>query len=196
MQFQDYLRTLRRGWRLIAASVGVCLLLGGLIIVQSEPTYAATAELFVAPGSGPSTAELVQGSAFFEDRVKTYALIVDSAVVLEPVVEELGLDESARSLASRVSATAPVETVLLQIRVTDTDPERAAAVANAAATRFQTVATELETVEGSDDEPVVRVTVVQPATVPTVPISPNKRLILVLATMIGLAIGFAIAVVP
>ena len=67
-------------------------------------------------------------------------------------------------------------------------------MANAAASRFQTVATELETVEGSDDEPVVRVTVVQPATVPTVPISPNKRLILVLATMIGLAIGFAIAV--
>ena len=146
MQFQDYLRTLRRGWRLIAASVGVCLLLGGLIIVVSEPTYEATAELFVAPGSGPSTAELVQGSAFFEDRVKTYALIVDSAVVLEPVVEELGLDESARSLAERVSATAPVETVLLRLRVTDTDPEQAAAVAHAAATRFQTLATALETV--------------------------------------------------
>ncbi len=129
----------------------------------------------------------MQGSAFFEDRVKTYALIVDSAVVLEPVVEELGLDESARSLADRVSATAPVETVLLRIRVTDTDPEQAAAVANAAAKRFQTVATELETVEGSDEDPVVRVTIVQPATVPTVPISPNKRLILVLATMIGLA---------
>jgi polysaccharide biosynthesis transport protein len=194
VQLHDYLRIVRRGWRLIAASVGVCLLLGGLIIVMSESKYAATAELFVAPGSGPSTAELVQGSAFFADRVKTYAEIVDSAVVLEPVIEELGLNQSSRSLANSVSATAPLDTVLLRIRVTDTDPERAATVANAVATRFQTVATELETVEGSDEDPVVRVTVVQPATVPTVPISPNKRLILIFAAMIGLAIGFAIAV--
>ena len=124
MQFHDYLRALRRGWRLIVVAVVACLLVGGLIIARSEPVYAANAELFVAPGSGPSTAELVQGSAFFEDRVKTYALIVDSAVVLEPVIEELGLDESARSLAASVSATAPIETVLLRIRVTDTDPER------------------------------------------------------------------------
>ncbi len=194
VQIQDYLRALRRGWRIIVVSVIACLLVGGLIIARSERVYAANAELFVAPGSGSSTAELVQGSAFFEDRVKTYALIVDSAVVLEPVIEELGLDESARSLAASVSATAPIETVLLRIRVTDTDPERAAAVANAVAARFRDVATELETVEGSDEDPVVRVTIVEPATVPRVPISPNTKLILVLAAMIGLAVGFAIAV--
>ncbi len=194
MQYQDYLRTLRRGWRLIVASVLVCVLIGGLIIARAQPTYSATAELFVAPGSGPSTAELIQGSAFFADRVKTYAQIVDSTVVLEPVVKELGLHMSSRALAAHVSATAPIDTVLLRIHVTDTVPERAAAVANAVAKRFQTVATELETVKGSADDPVVRVTIVQPATVPSVPIAPNRKLILVLATMIGLAIGFAIAV--
>ncbi len=194
MQYQDYLRTLRRGWRLIVASVVVCLLIGGLMIARAQPTYSATAELFVAPGSGPSTTQLVQGSAFFADRVKTYAQIVDSTVVLEPVVKELGLHMSSRALAAHVSATAPIDTVLLRIHVTDTDPEQAAAVANAVAKRFQTVATDLETVKGSKDDPVVRVTIVQPATVPSVPISPNRKLILLLAGMIGLAIGFAIAV--
>lgn len=194
MQFHDYLRTLRRGWRLVVAAVGVCLILGGLFIARSEPTYQATADLFVAPGSSPGSQELLQGSAFYEDRVKTYALIVDSAIVLEPVIEELGLDETPRSLGLQVTATAPIETVLLNISVTDSDPERAAAIANAVAERFREVAQELESVDASEG-PVVRVTVVEPAVVPQNPIAPNKRLILILATMIGLAVGFAIAVI-
>lgn len=194
MQLQDYLRTLRRGWRSIVISVLAFLFLGLLVIARSEPTYAATAELFVAPGSTPGTDELVQGSGFYEDRVKTYALIVDSALVLEPVIEELGLDVSSSELALQVSATAPVETVLLRIRVTDTSPDRAAAIANGVAERFRDVALELESVDTPDQDPVVRITVVEPANAPSAPIAPNKKLILALAAMLGIAVGFGLAV--
>lgn len=194
MQLQDYLRTLRRGWQAILISVIVALGLGAALIAVSDETYSTTAELFVAPGTSPGTTELVQGSSFYQDRVKTYALIVDSATVLDPVIEQLGLDENEESLAGQVSASAPVETVLLRITVTDGSPERAAEIANAVAERFVAVAPELESVDGTGEDAVVRVTIVQPARVPSEPIAPSRRLILGLALMIGLAVGFAIAV--
>lgn len=194
MQLQDYLRTLRRGWMAIVVSVVVALGLGGLLIASSEATYSATAELFVAPGTTEITTEVVQGSRFYENRVKTYALIVDSATVLDPVINELGLATNAESLAGRVSADAPVETVLLRIRVTDNEPGQAADIANAVAEQFSIVAPQLESRDDSGEDSVVRITVVNPATEPSTPIAPNKRLILGLAVLLGLAVGFAIAV--
>ena len=190
MQLQDYLRTLRRRWRTVALTVLVFVLLGAAMIARSSPTYSASAELFVAPGSAPGTAEALEGSKFYEDRVKTYALIVDSSVVLEPVIEALGLDMSPSSLTVQVSATAPIETVLLRITVTDESPEQAAAIANAVAAQFRDLAPQLESVDAAATaDEVVRITIVQPATPSSTPISPNKRLIVVLSVMMGLAAG-------
>lgn len=194
MQLQDYLNTLRHRWFTVALTIVTFLVLGAALIASSTPTYSATAELFVAPGSRPGVDEALQGSRFYENRVKTYALIVDSTIVLEPVIEQLGLDTTPRELAERVSASAPVETVLLHVNVKDESAQQAATIANAVATQFREIAPQLESVGGEGEEPV-RISIVQPATPPDDPISPNKRLIVLMSLMLGIAGGFAIAVI-
>ncbi len=194
MQLQDYLNTLRRRWRTVAVAVAAFVLLGIALIAFTPPTYTATAELFVAPGSRPGADEALQGSRFYENRVKTYAMIVDSSVVLEPVIEELGLDTTPQALAGQVSASAPLETVLLHVTASDGSAEQAADIANAVALSFERVAPELESISGEANE-AVRITIVEPATPPSEPVSPNKRLIVMMSLMLGLAAGFAIAVI-
>lgn len=194
MQLQDYLNTLRRRWLTVAISVLVFVLLGVALIATTPAKYSATAELFVAPGSRPGADEALQGSRFYEDRVKTYALIVDSSVVLEPVIEQLGLEVTPRQLAVEVSATAPLETVLLHVTVKDGSAEQAATIANAVAVQFKELAPQLESIGGEADG-AVRISIVQPATPPDDPISPNRRLIMMMSLMLGLAAGFAIAVI-
>ena len=197
MQLQDYLTTLRRRWRtIVAAGHRLILLFGMYMIAKSDPTYAASTELFVAPGSVPGTAELVQGSTFYEDGVKTYALIVNSAIVLQPVIDDLGLDldrpsyrdEGVGDRSGRHRAPAHHR-----------HRRRPGGRRRDRQRRRRTVRrgrSALESVEQTNCQPVVRVTIVQPAVEPKVPeYAPNKRLILVLSGMMGLAIGFAIAVV-
>ena len=60
----------------------------------------------------------------------TYAAVATKRPILEKVIEELGLDVTVDDLAKRVRAEAALESTLLTITTQDTDPDRAAAIAN------------------------------------------------------------------
>ena len=194
MELQDYLKTLRRQWLVIVASTAAFLLLAGLYIATATPIYAAQTELFVAAESSTGTPqEQLEASDFTQDRVKYYVQVVDSEFVLQPVIDELELDSSVESLAGRVSATVPTDTVVIAISVTDTSPEQAARLADAVAASFKSAADQLEDPEQSNT--TVTITVVQSASEPKSAVAPNKKLIIGLGLLLGLSIGFAISVI-
>ena len=197
MDPREYLRILHKHWVLVV----VCVLLGiaaaAAYSVVVTPKYVATAELYVSVRSGDSaaTGDLVQGTNFARQAVTSYVDVVDSAIVLDRVIEELQLtDRTRRELATQVEAASPLNTVLIEISVTDSDPELAAEIANSTGRNFaDVVVNELEKPEGEAPS-LVRIETIQPADVPTAPSSPNVPLNLALGGLIGLALGIGIAV--
>ncbi|MCW2579085.1 MAG: Capsular exopolysaccharide family [Blastococcus sp.] len=188
MELSEYLAAIRRYWTTWVGILVVCLLLAALALQVLPRTYSATAQVFVsASPSIPNSAQYVN------QRVKSYPDVVVSAPVLRPVIEELGLTEPFSSLRGRVSADVPADTSQVRVTVTGTDPEEAAAIANAIAEQVTEVVPDLETPR-SGDRPVT-LTVSDPATAPTVPSSPVTRNILGLGLAIGLFLGLAAAVV-
>jgi capsular exopolysaccharide synthesis family protein len=63
----------------------------------------------------------------------TYATVATKRPILDKVIEKLGLGVSADDLAKRVRADAPLDSTLLTLTAQDSDPTRAAAIANALA---------------------------------------------------------------
>ena len=61
-------------------------------------------------------------------------------------------------------------------------------MANAVGQQFSVLVNDLETPQGQTVSPV-KVSVVEPATLPGAPVSPNKKLDLALGLLIGLALG-------
>ena len=120
--------------------------------------------------------------------MKSYADIVASAAVLEPVRTQLQLPYSLKQLTSKVSASAPLDTVLVNIVVTDSSPERARAVASAVARQFAIYVVQLEAPSGTRQTPV-KVSIPRPPQTPTDPISPNKSLDIALGLLVGISLG-------
>lgn len=197
MELRDYLRILHRSWILVLVTTLVGLLIAAGYSLLVSPKYQATTQLFVSVRSeGAATGDLVQGGTFARQVVASYVDIVNTAIVLDPVVEQLGLDQTTAQLATQITATSALNTVNIEITATDEDPEQAAAIANATAESFTNVVQNvLEKPEGEDAGPSpVQIRAVQPATVPTGPTSPNVPLNLVLGALVGLALGIGIAV--
>jgi capsular exopolysaccharide synthesis family protein len=186
MKFSDYTRVLRKRWKWLAASMVLGLLAGLALTLTATPLYKATAQLFVAPGEVSTTGELASGSTFAQNRVKSYIQLIDSTLVLGPIAQDHGL--SASSLAGKVTATVPADTVMIDVSVTDPNPERAAELATAIADSFPTVARSIEPPR-ADGTPAVTVTVVQEAAVPGSPISPNLTMNLGLGLLAGFVVG-------
>lgn len=194
MELRDYWRVVRHRWRIVAAGALLGLLVAAMITLFTPPRYEARAELFVASEVSGTTSELMQGSNFLLDRVKSYVEIVDKAVVLGPVIEDLGLTDTVAELSARVGASVVPETVVVQIHVQDDNAEDAARTANAIAEEFISQALSLEPMR-ADETAVVRITVIDPARAPTSPILPQPELNLAFGLLLGLAAGFAGAIV-
>ncbi|MFT2710309.1 polysaccharide biosynthesis tyrosine autokinase [Clavibacter sp. Sh2126] len=193
MELREYIRILRRSWILIL----LALLLGvgaaaGYSLAQT-PEYRASAKVFVSTQSAGSVTDLSQGNAFTQQAVKSYADVVSTPVVLEPVIAQLGLDETAETLAPRISASAAADTVIIEIAAEDQQAESAASIANAVAKSFSDVVGQL-TAENTGGQSQVKVTTLQEARIPAAPVSPRVPLNLALGALVGLALGIAVSV--
>lgn len=194
MDLRDYLRVLSRRWRVIALVTLLGTGAGILATTLTTPEYRATTTLFASLQGDTDTSQLNQGNSFTQARVQSYADVVTSPEVTKPVVKSLRLRMTPSQLAARISAEAPLNTVLVRLTVTDTQAARAARMSNAVAVRFAQVIRELERPEGSRSPSPVRLTVTQPATVPDAPAFPNPVLNVALGLAAGLLIGLALGV--
>lgn len=193
MELRDYIRILRKSWALIVLLTLVSVAVAAGYSILQTPKYTASTKVFVSTQLGDTTSELVQGNSFTQARVKTYSSLVSTPIVLLPVIASLRLEITADELASRITATAPLDTTLIQITVVDVDPVMAADIANAASQSLTAVVEEIETTQGSTSSPI-RLTRVQDATVPSRPSSPNIPLNIALGVLVGLALGIGVAV--
>lgn len=195
---------LRQHWVLIVALTLFGVAVGAGFSILQTPKYSSSAKVFVSTSGGASVSELQQGNAFTQQRVKTYADLVTTPIVLLPVINELGLDTTGEALAAKITASAPLDTTLIEITATDDDPALAASLATAVSRSLTQVvasieATDASAAEGAEDiaaataQSPVRLTLVQHAAVPQAAVSPNVPLNVALGALIGLALGVGIA---
>lgn len=186
---------LRRRWRLVTALVVLATATGIAVTAASTKIYQAEVEVFVSlrDSNSSSSGNAYQGSLFSQERVKSYAKIANSPTVTRPVIQQLDLDLTPAQLASRITATAPTDTVLVDITVKDPSATRSRDIANSVATQFAKVVGVLER-PAAGQPSLVSVTVVRPAALPAAPVSPRPAMNITLGLLLGLALGIGIAV--
>ena len=196
MEPLDLLKTLRRGW-IVIVFFG---LLGALIALalsrSATPMYRATTTLFFSVSGVDSTAALFQGATFSQNQVQSYALLAKLPAVLQPVVDELDLDQSARQLSAQIATSIPADTVLLNVSVSSPSAESAAEIANSVGAELAKVVTNLSKSALSGDSGfAAEGTVVAEAEVPRFPYTPNTRKNVLLGLVLSLGLGAASVVV-
>lgn len=196
MELTDYIRILRKNWViiLVATLLGVGVAAGWSL--TRTPQYEASSTVFVSTQAGSTISELQQGSNFTQSRVQTYTSLVTTPIVLNPVIAELELGVTADELAGSVQASSALNTTLITITVTDSDPVAAADVANALGASLTAAVEQIEAITNADGTQTspVRLSRVKDALPPLTPSSPNVPLNLALGALVGLALGIGVAV--
>lgn len=192
MEITDYIRVVRRYWRTVVLTLLVVLTIAAIATAVAPRQYRAQTELFVSTAGSDSVSDLAQGGSFTQRQVATYADLVTTPLVLDPAIDELGLDVTSAELANRTTAVVPPNTVLIGIAVEDRSPQSAADIANSIAAEFTEQVQELERAEAGGQSPV-KATVVRPATAPSSPASPQPIRNLGLAFVLGTLLGAGLA---
>lgn len=191
MELQSYLRALRKRWRIIVGCTLIAFSLAALLTLLTPKTYSSSIRFFVSTADASNNSQLAQGGTFTQDRVKSYTELMTTPRVLQPVADELKIKDGASSIEPKVVAKAAPDTVIIDTTVTDTNPNRAKAIATSLGTQFPKSVDELERVSDSKPSPV-KVTLVQTPT-KSEKVGPNWLTNLVLAGLLGLLAGTALA---
>ncbi len=179
--------TVRRRWSWIVVPAIVTLAAAiGLSLVQPKQ-YDATVILLAGQGEGIADVTAIDA---ITKATQTLARMGTNRVVVEQALRDLKLDAKldAVDVVERVRSSVPVNTQQIELTVRDTDPERAARLANGIGAAFSTMVE-----ESASKESRLSATVWQPALVPSGPASPNLKLNALLGLVLGLMLGFGVA---
>ena len=194
MDLRDYLRVLRSRWLFILICTLVGVGIAALVTATTTPIYTAQSQVFVsAADDQANVSSALTGSSFSQQMVKSYLAVAESSPVAQAVIDDLGLTMTPTQLADKVTATVPLNSVVITLTASDPSPQLAQQIANSLATQFSAAVTRLSQplVGGAS---LVKVTVVQPAELPKTPSSPRPKINLALGLLVGLAIGVGGAV--
>lgn len=173
----------KRLW-IIAAAVGACALLGLVVSTMfMTPMYTASTRVYVlnqANDNNVAYSDFQVSSQLLND----YKVLITGQNVTREVVTELGLNMTPGQLTEKIKVTAPDNTRVLQISVTDADPQRAADIANAVR---EVAALQLQKIMDVD-----AVNLVYEAEVPTTKSSPSVKRNVMLAIAAGLVVSVGV----
>lgn len=187
----QHINVLKKRWALITAITLIAALTSGILIFfVMKPVYQASTTLIVGKkaieGSQQANQLLDYGNIMANQQLaKTYETIAKSRTVGERVVRDLNLQLSSESLASKVTVTSIKNTEVLQFTVKDNDPNLAASIANTMAQEFSKAIIEIKKVDS--------VSIIDQAVTPQNPVQPDKKQNLLMAAVLGLMGGIALA---
>lgn len=191
MEPRNYLTALLRGWVIILVAGLLGALAAWAFTATRTDTYEAQSSGIVAVENVESGSDLWQTANATIAMASSYADLISTPLVTEPAAEAVG-GITAGELAQQVTATVPLDSVNITIEATDTDPARAAEIANAAVHSLQSAVTEVAPTD-SAGEPAVELVITQEATAPTSPGGLPASLLIAIGLVAGLGIGALIA---
>lgn len=186
----QYWEVLKKRWKIILILPLIAALTSGIVsFLILKPVYEASTTIIV----GKKASDTSQNNQLLDYNVllanqqlaKTYATIAKSRTVEENVIKDLGLSTTYEELDQNIVVDSVKNTEVLEIKVTNTDPELAAQIANSTAAQFSRAVIAIKKVDS--------VSVVDSAVAPSNPIKPKKLLNILIALVVGMMTSVGLA---
>jgi capsular exopolysaccharide synthesis family protein len=144
MDFRTFVRIIAFRWKMVAAAILVCLAGAATITALQTKGYQASATVLMSLSGVSSVADVFQATQTSQQRLSSYAEIAGSPTVAQRAIDTLHVPMTADQLVRQTKVTYTPESLLFDITVSDSNPQRAAALAGALADQFSALVPKLD----------------------------------------------------
>lgn len=188
-KMEDIINALKDRWQFI-----VCITLVATIFAAVfsyfiiKPKYSAGTKLFIGKETEDSKSNYSNNDVqMYQKLLKTYSDVITTRDLMERALDTAGLDINPDEALSKLTVTPKTDTQILQISYTSIDKQECKDVVDAVADEFVKESSEL--ISNSN------VKIIEKVTLPQAPVSPNKKLNMAIALILGLMLGAGISIV-
>lgn len=190
LTLQDIMKIFKERIILILSIVSLSILIAaGVSYYLLTPVYETSTQILV--NQKRSEANILSNLTIETDLqlINTYSVIIKSPVILDKVIDQLGLETTTRKLNKNIEVDSSEESQVINVKVKFEDPEVAVKIANVTAQVFRS---EIETLMDVNNVSILTPAEIQ---VDDKPIFPNPIIILSAAAIIGLFLGSGVSIV-
>jgi capsular exopolysaccharide synthesis family protein len=196
MDFRTFVQIIAVRWKIVVAAVLICLLGATAVTALQSKGYEASATVLMSVSGAATVADVYEATQTSQQRMSSYAELAGSPTVAQKAIDSLHLPMTADELVRQTKITYTPNSLMFDITVTDSNPERVAALAGAMADQFAGVAPQMDQPgRGWAAGPSAVATVTERPTVPTEPFRPVLSRNLAQGLVAGLLLGIAMALI-
>lgn len=189
ISLQEFVYDLKRGWKLIALiTIAATLVSAILSFFVIKPQYEATTKLFIGKQeSQDNSAYNSNDVVMYQQLMKTYAELVKTSDLVNKAVKSANLNytqNEIKGILNNLTANPSADTQILDLSFKGGNPKEVLKVTEAITNEFISESKELI--------PNGNVQVIQKAQLTERPISPNKKLNILIAFLLGLMMGVGV----
>lgn len=185
MELKDYLSIIKKKLLLLFIITAICTISTAIYSYYFlKPQYKSSVSIFIGNTSVTSVINSdVKNYLIYEELVQTYIEFLSKRSLAEDVINSLSLNITPEKLISNISATQKENTQFIDISVISSSPTDASLIANQLPISLKKLTSKIM----NND----LVKIVDTATIPKVPFSPN----LIINTLVAFIIGLLLSII-
>lgn len=187
ISIKDIFKTLKKRWKLIMLLTLIAALISGTIsYFFLTPVYQASTQILVnqKQTENPLDSTQIQSNI---DMINTYSVIIKSPAILEMVIDDLELPQSADQLSQKITINSQENSQVFSLTIQDSNPSKAVEIANGVSGTFQK---EIKDIMNVDNVSILAKAELKEN--PT-PVKPSPLLNIAIAVVVGLMAGVGLA---
>ena len=182
ISIEEIFAALKKRWKMIALITILATVVSGVLsFFVIEPVYEASTKVFI--GKEESSEEGYNSSdiQMYQKLLKTYSEAIKTRDLIDAAIKDSGYDLTTGQVSSGLTVTPITDTQILQIKYQSLDPKECEVVLKSISKAFVKTATDLV--------PNGNVRIIEGVELPKNPISPNKKMNIAIAFLLGLMVS-------
>ncbi|MEW8992875.1 YveK family protein [Clostridium sp.] len=182
----EILEVLKKRWKMILIITLLATLVSGLVsFFLISPKYEASTKLFIGKEAGAEKGYDQSEIAMYQKLMKTYSEAIKTRDLVGRAIKVAKSNLTEDEVLEKLTVVTVADTQILQIKINDKDPNMAATMVQAITNEFVTTSKVLV--------PNGNIKVIESVKVPETPVSPNKKMNIAIAFLLGLMVSVGIS---
>lgn len=189
IKLQEIIDALKKRWRVVVLiALGITISTAFVSFFLIKPKYEASTKVFVGKESSNKIQEYTSNDVqMYQQLLKTYSDVILTKDFIESAIEGENIAITKEMVLSNLKVTPKTGTQILEIKYLSFDKKEAKKIAEKVTNEFIIVSTKLIS--------NANVQIIENASLPEKPVSPNKILNISIALLIGIIIGVGVAII-
>ncbi|WP_418223277.1 YveK family protein [Clostridium isatidis] len=186
IRLDEFFDALKKRWFMIVSiTLAATIISAAISFFLIKPKYAASTKLFIGKEEAESQGYNQNDVTMYQKLMKTYSATIKTKDLVERALEGSKINLNTNTVLENLTVTTVTDTQILEIKYQSVDPMEAKTVIEGLSNEFMKTSKKLV--------PNGNIQIIESVEVPDKPVSPNKKMNIAIAFVLGLMVSVGLA---